>query len=192
MKLTDEYFSNILNDNYFANNVRINLSDLSNDEIPRMILIKNNRFTEKALKTFKDIFLSFSNKEEMNKDQLYIFFIQFFQKKNDPIIRREVNNCMLTYDSNRDGKLTFDVFIKLIYNELIILEPKIIWKYLNNLGYNNLLDKKKKIDFHYLLNNIDECEGYSISIIRNFWEITKKIYINSLYSRIFVKIILHI
>ena len=81
LKLTDEYFSNILNDNYFANNVRINLSDLSNDEIPRMILIKNNRFTEKALKTFKDIFLSFSNKEEMNKDQLYIFFIQFFQKK---------------------------------------------------------------------------------------------------------------
>ena len=127
-----------------------------------MILIKNNRFTEKALKTIKDIFLSFSNKEEMNKAQLYIFFIQFFQKKNDPIIRREVNNCMLTYDSNRDGKLTFDVFIKLIYNELIILEPKIIWKYLNNIWYNNLLDKNKKIDFHYLLNIIIKFKNVSI------------------------------
>ena len=185
LKLTDEYFSNILNDNYFANNVRINLDDLCNDEIPIMILIKNNRFTEKALKTIKDIFLSFSNKEEMNKAQLYIFFIQFFQKKNDPIIRREVNNCMLTYDSNRDGKLTFDDFSKLIYNELINLEPKIIWKYLNNLGYNNLFEKKKKIDFHYLLNNIEECEGYSISIISNFWEITKKkIYKLSLFKNI--------
>ncbi len=185
LKLTDEYFSNLLNDSYFANNVRINLDDLCDDEIPRMILIKNNRFTEKTLKTFKDIFHSFSNNEEMNKDQLYRFFIDFFQKKNNTKTRREVNNHMLTYDSNKDGKLTFDDFIKLIDNELINLEPKIIWKYLKNFGYNNLLDKKKKIDFHYLINNIDECEGYRISIIRNFREITKKnIYKLSLFKNI--------
>ena len=64
LKLTDEYFSNILNDNYFANNVRINLDDLCNDEIPRMILIKNNRFTEKLLKHLMIFFFHFQIKKK--------------------------------------------------------------------------------------------------------------------------------
>ncbi len=79
LKLVDDNFNIIINDSYFENNVRINLDDLFFFNIPRMIIIKNHRFTEKALKTFKDIFLSFSSYEKMNKNQLQTFFLNFYQ-----------------------------------------------------------------------------------------------------------------
>ena len=184
LKLVDDNFNIIINDSYFENNVRINLDDLFFFNIPRMIIIKNHRFTEKALKTFKDIFLSFSSYEEMNKNQLQTFFIEFLPE-NNIITELEINDWMLKYDSNRDGKLTFQDFIKLIYEELILLQPKIIWRSLYKLGYNNLLDKKKEIDFDYLINNINKFEECNKYIICNFGQISKKnIYKLSLFKNI--------
>ena len=184
LKLVDDNFNIIINDSYFENNVRINLDDLYFFNIPRIIIIKNYRFTEKALKTFKDIFLSFSSYEEMNKNQLQTFFIEFLPE-NNIITEREINNWMLKYDSDRDGKLTFQDFIKLIYEELILLKPKIIWRSLYKLGYNNLLDKKKEIDFDYLINNINKFEECNKYIICNFGQISKKnIYKLSLFKNI--------
>ena len=184
LKLVDDNFNIIINDSYFKNNVRINLDDLFFFNIPRIIIIKNYRFTEKALKTFKDIFLSFSSYEEMNKNQLQTFFIEFLPE-NNIITEREINNWMLKYDSDRDGKLTFEDFITLIYEELILLQPKIIWRSLYKLGYNNLLDKKKEIDFDYLINNINKFEECNKYIICNFGQISKKnIYKLSLFKNI--------
>ena len=184
LKLVDDNFNIIINDSYFKNNVRINLDDLFFFNIPRIIIIKNYRFTEKALKTFKDIFLSFSSYEEMNKNQLHTFFIEFLPE-NNIITELEINNWMLKYDSNRDGKLTFEDFITLIYEELILLQPKIIWRSLYKLGYNNLLDKKKEIDFDYLINNINKFEECNKYIICNFGQISKKnIYKLSLFKNI--------
>ena len=184
LKLVDDNFNIIINDSYFENNVRINLDDLFFFNIPRMIIIKNHRFTEKAFKTFKDIFLSFSSYEKMNKNQLQTFFIEFLPE-NNIITELEINNWMLKYDSNRDGKLTFQDFIKLIYEELILLQPKIIWRSLYKLGYNNLLDKKKEIDFDYLINNINKFEECNKYIICNFGQISKKnIYKLSLFKNI--------
>ena len=184
LKLVDDNFNIIINDSYFENNVRINLDDLYFFNIPRIIIIKNYRFTEKALKTFKDIFLSFSSYEEMNKNQLQTFFIEFLPE-NNIITELEINDWMLKYDSNRDGKLTFQDFIKLIYEELILLQPKIIWRSLYKLGYNNLLDKKKEIDFDYLINNINKFEECNKYIICNFGQISKKnIYKLSLFKNI--------
>ncbi len=184
LKLVDDNFNIIINDSYFENNVRINLDDLFFFNIPRMIIIKNHRFTEKALKTFKDIFLSFSSYEKMNKNQLQTFFFKFLPINNS-ITELEINDWMLKYDSNRDGKLTFEDFIKLIYEELILLQPKIIWRSLYKLGYNNLLDKKKEIDLDYLINNIDEFGKCNKYIICNFGQISKKnIYKLSLFKNI--------
>ena len=59
LKLVDDNFNIIINDSYFENNVRINLDDLFFFNIPRMIIIKNHRFTRKHLKHLKIFFFHF-------------------------------------------------------------------------------------------------------------------------------------
>ncbi len=69
MRLSDEYFNLMINNSYFKENISINIDDLIEENIPKILLIKDNKLTNKAIKTFKDIFNLFSIDEKMNKIQ---------------------------------------------------------------------------------------------------------------------------
>ena len=75
LNILDNDFDDILKNKYFKDIIRINLDgiynikDLFKKNIPRMLLIKNNKLIDKVIKIFKDIFNSFSTNGKMNKIQ---------------------------------------------------------------------------------------------------------------------------
>ena len=83
LRLLDEYFNLMINNLYFKKNIRINIDDLIEENIPKILLIKDNKLTNKAIKTFKDIFNLFSIDNKMNKNQ--------YAKLVSSIIKEEVN-----------------------------------------------------------------------------------------------------
>ena len=66
VKINDEYLDIILNSLYFKENIRIDLSDT---EIPKLLLVKGNQLTNESIEIFKNIFKSYSTNEQMNKEQ---------------------------------------------------------------------------------------------------------------------------
>ena len=66
---------------YFKKNIRINLDDLIEENIPKILLIKDNKLTNKAIKTFKDIFNLFSINNKMNKIQCAQFMSSIMKEE---------------------------------------------------------------------------------------------------------------
>ena len=56
MRLSDEYFNLMINNSYFKENISINLDDLIEENIPKILLIKDNKLTNKTISTFENIF----------------------------------------------------------------------------------------------------------------------------------------
>ncbi len=54
----------MINNLYFKEYIRINIDDLFQSNIPKILLIKDNKLTNKTIKTFKDIFDLFSIDEK--------------------------------------------------------------------------------------------------------------------------------
>ena len=75
LNILDDDFDYIFKNKYFKNNIRINMNEINNikdlfkNNIPKILLIKNNKLTDKAIKTFKEIFNLFSTNGKMNKIQ---------------------------------------------------------------------------------------------------------------------------
>ena len=165
LNILDKNFDLIINNPYFKKNVRINMDGLSNikdffnNKIPKLLLIKNNKLTDKAIKVFKDIFNLFSTNGNMNKIQgaRFVSSIISIQVNKDS---KYVNNLFSKYDIDNDGLLSFEDLIN-FYLDLIINKIDRVWEHLYLLGYNNLLEKYKEIDYNYILNFNEEFEGIS-------------------------------
>ena len=186
LKILDKNFDLIINNPYFKKNIRINMDGLSNikdffnNKIPKLLLIKNNKLTDKAIKVFKEIFNLFSINGNMNKTQgaRFMSSIMNIQVNKD---NKYVNNLFSKYDMNNDGLLSFQDFIN-FYLNLIINKIDSVWEHLYLLGYNNLLERYKEIDYNYILNYNEEFE---ISSCINLIKISKeKIYKLSLLMNI--------
>ena len=186
LKLVDKDFDLILDNPNLIDKLSVKLEDLtikklSIDKIPKLILIKGDKLTEKASKIFKNIFDLFSNGTTMNKLQT----AEFIGSLMDSAIDEESNyvkNVFTNYDLDNDNLLTFNDF-SLFFYDMINEKSHIVWKYLYSLGYNNLLEKNKEVDYEYIINHLEEFE---ISIIfTNLLKICdKKIFKLSLFMDI--------
>ena len=119
----------------------------------------------------------------MNKIQ-GVQFINLVMNMNIQINENNkyVNNLFSKYDIDNDGLLSFEDFNHFYLNSI---KNKIdsVWKHLYLLGYNNLLENNKKIDYYYILNHEEEFE---ISTNNNIMKILKeKIYKFSLFNIIY-------
>ncbi len=188
LNILDSSFDLIINNPFFKNNIRISMNDIRDikflfqDKIPKLLLIKNNKLTDKAIKTFQEIFNLFSTNGKMNKIQ-GTEFVNSMMNMNIQINENNqyVNNLFSKYDIDNDGLLSFEDFIQFYLNSI---KNKIdsVWKHLYLLGYNNLLEKNKEIDYYYILNHEEEFE---ISKYTNIMKISKeKIYKLSLFDDI--------
>ena len=164
LNILDDKFDLMINNTYFKQKIRINMDDI---KIPKLSLIKDNKFIDKLIQILKDSFNQFSTNGEMNDIQFRLFM--------NSLMKKNVNNF------KTNNKILFDKFINIYFN---YFKNKIdyVWNYLYSLGYNNLLDNKNEIDFNNILNNIEESDK---KLILNLNKISnKKIYKISLITNI--------
>ena len=189
LRLSDEYFNLMINNSYFKENIRINMDELIKENIPKIMLIKNNELTEKAIKTFKEIYNLFSTNETMNKIQ-FSQLLSLIDKKEVNINDDRIKNLFMVYNINNDGLLLFEEFLK-YYFDSIVNNINDVWNNLYSLGYNILLEKNKKIDYDFILNNTKEFEKNSIFSV--LYKISKeKIYSINLsmsINKIFIQLL---
>ncbi len=146
LRLNDNDFNLIIKNSYFKENSHFELN-LNYDELPRLLLIKDNKLTNKTIKTLKEIFDLFSIDGKMSKEQS----LQFLHK-----INKDNNiNKLFSYDIDNKGYLLFENFINYYY-DLTKDNSNYLWNDLKKLGYNKLLDKYKEYDLEYLKNNLNE------------------------------------
>jgi len=182
LNILDEDFDYIFKNQYFKKKIRINIEGLSIDLFKniKLLLIKNNKLTDKAIKIFKDIFILFSTNGRMNKIQ-YTQFVNFMMNIQIDENCKYIKNFFSKYDLDNDGLLSFVEFSN-FYLHSIKNKIDTVWKHLYFLGYNNLLEKNNKIDYSYILNHQEEFE---ISTYTNIMKISKeKIYKLSLFNYI--------
>ena len=116
----------------------------------------------------------------MSKSQS-IEFMEKIKRNKDYYI-----NELFLYDRDKDGYLLFEDFIQYYY-DLIKKRLYIVWEDLNNLGYNNFLEKNEKYNLEYLQTHLNEFEE---SIVSNYFKIIneniKKICLFSQIDKIFI------
>ena len=117
----------MIENKYFKENPRFEIEEIN---YPRLLLIKDNKLTNKAINTFENIFNLFSINGKMNKEQSINYFT------NCGYDESEINKLFL-YDKDKDGFILFEDFIKYYY-DLINKDLNKIWR---NLGYNNYLNE---------------------------------------------------
>ena len=183
LNIFDEKFDLMINNPYFKKKIRISMEGINNifqDNIPKLLLIKNNQLTDKAIKVFKDIFKIFSTNGRMNKIQGIGFINSMLDIENN-IIDQYINNLFSLYDIDNDELLSFED-LQNFYLDSIKNDIDNVWKYLYSLGYNNLLENTKEIDYNYFFNHPEEFEP---GPYLNLMKISKeKIYKLSLFMNI--------
>ena len=158
LNIKDKDFKLMIENKYFKENPRFEIEEIN---IPRLLLIKDNKLTNKAINTFKNIFNLFSINGKMNKQQS----INYFTNCDEWDVNSR-SNKLFVYDEDKDGFILFEDFIKYYY-DLINKHLYIVWRNLEKLGYNKYLNENYDLD--YLKNNKEEFEE---SIIFNFFELT--------------------
>ncbi len=73
LKLDDNHFNKLIKNNYFQRNINIEIEHLTKEMIPRILLIKHNKFKQKTLKVLEQIFNLFSIEGKMSKTQILKF-----------------------------------------------------------------------------------------------------------------------
>ena len=155
LNLDDKDFNLMFNNPCFKQNIRINLYDLNQERVLK-ILIEDNKLSDIAIKIIKNIFNIFSIDGEMNKAQyaLYLSNILINEvNENDS----EVEEIFLEYNRNRNGLLTFEEFCEF---NLDLIQHR--FYYLKDYN-SNLLE--------YILNNIEEFDINSNNIFSNLYKI---------------------
>ena len=156
LNILDSSFDLIINNPFFKNNIRISMNDIRDikflfqDKIPKLLLIKNNKLTEKAIKVFKDIFNIFSTNGKMDKNQVK----NFLNSTMDILIcniDKDIDYLFLIYDVDEDGLLSFEDILKMFLNS-INKDIDSVWKQFFSLGYNHLLEQTEEIDYNYIFN----------------------------------------
>ena len=165
LKLTDKDFKLMIDNSYFKENIRIDLDEMYKIRFPNLILIKEDKLTDKIVKILKEIFDLFSINGKMSKEQS-LELMKRIKRKN---YNYEINK-LFSYDMDKDGFLLYEEFKK-YYHDLIKNNLGLAWNYINSLGYNNYLKKNKKNDLDYLQNHLNEFEE---SILSNFFQIINK------------------
>ena len=163
LNIKDKDFNLMIENKYFKENPRFEIEEI---KYPRLLLIKDNKLTNKAINTFKNIFDLFSINGKMNKEQS----INYFTKcgYDEWVIEEYKINKLFLYDKDKDGFIFFEDFIKYFY-DLINQDLNGVWDDLEKLGYNNYLNENYDLD--YLKNNKEEFEESSI-IFNNFIQLT--------------------
>ena len=172
LNLFDTDFNSVFNNSYFRQKIKINLDDLNQERILK-ILIEDNKLSDIAIKIIKNIFNIFSIDGKMNKTQ-YALYLSYILKKEVNENDRIVEKIFFKYSRNRNGLLTFEEFCEFNLN---LIKYKIDDFKDYNLIINNLLE--------YILNNIEEFDINSNNIFSNLNKISKqKIYKLSLFFNI--------
>ena len=166
LSLSDKDFNFMINNSNYKDNIFVEITKMSIDDIPKILLIKDNKLTNKINKIFKEIFDLYSSNGKMSKSQSEEFMEKIKRNNNSNI------NELFLYDIDKDGYLLFEDFIKYYY-DLIKSDIDIVWEDLNNLGYNNFLEKNEKYDLEYLQTHLNEFEQIN-TILSNYFTIIKK------------------
>ena len=183
LNLLDKDFNSIINNPYFKGNIRINIEGLNKVNIPKILLIKDNKLTDKTIKTFNDIFKRFSSNGKMNKTQCALFISNIMKKEINEDDER-VNFLFFNYDLDNDRLLSFEEYFQ-FYCDSIKNKINVVWDNLYSLGYNNLLEQSKEIDIDFIINNLDKFDINPNHIFFNLYNISKeKIYQLSLLINI--------
>ena len=168
----------MMNNSNYKDNILIEIKEM--EIIPKILLIKDNKLTNKMNKILKEIFDLYSSNGKMSKSQSIEFMKEIKRNNNSNI------NELFKYDRDKDGYLLFEDFIQYYY-DLIKYDIDIVWEDLNNLGYNNFLEKNEKYDLEYLQTHLNEFEE---SIVSNYFKIIneniKKICLFSQIDKIFI------
>ena len=159
LNIKDKDFKLMIENKYFKENPRFEIEEIN---YPRLLLIKDNKLTNKAINTFENIFNLFSINGKMNKEQS----INYFTNCGYGIWANYRINELFKYDKDKDGFILFEDFIKYYYDS-INQDLDYVWEDLEKLGYNKYLNENYDLD--YLKNNKEEFEE---SIIFNFFELT--------------------
>ncbi len=163
LKLSDENFDLMINNSCFKKKIKICIDDLTIENIPKILLIKDNNLIEKAIKAFKEIFFLYSKNNRMNKNKAIELFSKVYNiniSDNNKIIK-----SLFSYDNNNE--VSIENFLHFFYKNI-----KYAWITLFSFGYNNLLEKNKEIDLDYVINHLQEFEENKI--FSNFIQISKK------------------
>ena len=177
LNILDNKFDLIFNNNNFKKRIRINMENINEKDLfikgtPKLLLIKDNKFVDKVIKIFKDSFKSFSTNELMNKEQYKKFM------SSNIIMNENIDNLLSRFGFYES--ISFENFINFYFN-LFKDKINILWEYFYSLEYNNLLEKKKEIDFNYIFNHQEEFE---INLNSKLIEIAKeRIYKLSLINK---------
>ena len=177
----------MINNSNNKDNIFVKIEKMSIDDIPKTLLIKDNKLTNKINKIFKEIFDLYSSNGKMSKSQS-IEFMKEINKSDDEdnSDNDEYINELFSYDIDKDGYLLFEDFIQYYY-DLIKSDIDIVWDDLNNLGYNNFLEKNEKYNLEYLQTHLNE---FKESIVSNYFKIIneniKKICLFSQIDKIFI------
>ena len=203
IQLSDKNFSSLINNNYFEENLNIEIEDLIKEIIPRIVLIRFNNFSQKALEVFQEIFNQFSTDGKMSKSQILKFINKGFNKNfedyqmiSDLFSSYLSNNEFLELeglykfylniiiDDNKLKNLLYIIFKKNLFEEQGL---DIVWDNLYNFGYNNTLEKHK-CDLDYIKMNPNHFEELN-QTFKNYLEISNKtinklclgLYINQIF-----------
>ena len=81
---------------------------------------------------------------------------------------RDINK-LFKYDKDKKGFVEFNAFA--IFYFTTFTDANKIWKHLNILGYNNMLEKDKEIDFQDIIDNKEQFNVFS-DVFQNFLNIS--------------------
>ena len=148
LNIEDKDFNSMIDNKNFKENIRIEIKEMRYNDLPRILLIKEDKLTNIAINTFKTIFSIFSTNGKMSKQQS-IQFIQTINENSDYV------NKLFSYDSDKDGFLKFEDFIKYYYN-LIKSDLNFVWNNLKKLGYDKFLNENNLENVEYNINELKE------------------------------------
>jgi len=142
LTLTDEYFNLLIDNNpYFEQNLNIKIDDFTKELLlPRFLLIKENKLTEKALTMFKEIFDLYSINGKISKIKLFELMNKAF---NGDINYQLISNIFSSYFN--DKYLNLEGFYQ-FYFDLLSGNKKSekIIGYLSNINIGYFSNLKKE------------------------------------------------
>ena len=135
LNIKDKDFKLMIENKYFKENPRFEIEEIN---YPRLLLIKDNKLTNKAINTFKNIFDLFSINGKMNKEQSINYF-QICGYGESKIYQ------LFLYDKDKDGFILFEDFIKYYYDLINKHLYKTCKRKFKIFKYNIYLNKKLDI-----------------------------------------------
>ena len=100
----------MINNLNYKDNICVEIEEMSIIDIPKILLIKDNKLTNKINKILKEIFDLYSSNGKMSKSQS-IDFMEAIKRNHN----RDINK-LFSYDIDKDGYLLIEDFIQYYYD----------------------------------------------------------------------------